>query len=112
MQILIRMLLQDDFLWSLRLAEWLVVRTSDHKVLGLNPAGGRIQLMTAMLHFTEPIIITFPSSLYDLNNVEKEVKDQPIIIIWLFGVCMLNVNTECSNATTSDNSEIFFPCDL
>ena len=46
-----------------------MVRTYDHKVLGLNPAGGRIQLMTEVLHFTEPIIITFPSSPYDLTLV-------------------------------------------
>ena len=55
-------------------------RTSDHKVPGLNPAGGRIPLMTVVLHFTEPIIITFLSSRYDLDNVEREVKHQPIII--------------------------------
>ena len=31
---------------SVRLAEWLALSTLDHKVLSLNPAGGRIQLMT------------------------------------------------------------------
>ena len=35
-----------------------MVLTSDHKVLGSNPAGGRIQLMTTALHCTE---------LYDLT---------------------------------------------
>ena len=58
-----------------------MVRISDQKVLDLNPAEGRIQLMTVVLHFTEPIIITFPSSRCDLNDVEQEVKQQPIIII-------------------------------
>ena len=28
------------------MAEWLVLSTSDHEVLGLNPTGGGIQLMT------------------------------------------------------------------
>ena len=33
------------------------------------------------LHCTEPFIITLPSSRYDLNNVERDVKHQTIIII-------------------------------
>ena len=33
------------------------------------------------LHCTEPNIITLPSSLYDLNNVERDVTHQTIIIL-------------------------------
>ena len=32
------------------------------------------------LHCTEPFIITLPSSQYDLNNVERDVKHQTTII--------------------------------
>ena len=44
----------------------------DHEVLSLNPARGRIQLMT----------VWHVIALYDLNNVERDVK-HPILIIKL-----------------------------
>ena len=47
-------------------------------------AGGGILLMTKALHSTEPFIITLPSSQYDLNIVERDIKYQ-IIIITLSG---------------------------
>ena len=59
---------------------WLALPTSDHIVPGLNLAGGRIQLMTMACHCTEPVIVILPSSQYDLNNVECDVKHQTIII--------------------------------
>ena len=36
-----------------------------------------------MLYCMEPSIITFPLSQYDLNNVERDVKHQIIIIIMI-----------------------------
>ena len=35
---------------SIQVSEWLALPTSDHKVLGLSPAGDRIQYMTVW-HF-------------------------------------------------------------
>ena len=49
---------------SVRVTEWLKLMTSYHKVLGLNPAGGRIQLMTLWLFVAQSIII-LPLSRYD-----------------------------------------------
>ena len=44
---------------SVRVAEWLALLTSDHKVPGLNPAGDQISAHDCMaLHWTEPIIIS------------------------------------------------------
>ena len=40
--------------------------------------------MTTTLHCTEPFIITFSSSRYDVNNVEREVKHQNVVVIWFF----------------------------
>ena len=50
--------------------------TSGHMVLGSNPAHG-----FTVCHCTEPFIVTLPFSRYDLNNVERPVKHQPIIDI-------------------------------
>ena len=57
------------------MAEWLELPTSDHKVPGLNPAGGVIQFMTLWCFISQPFIITFLLSWYHLN-VEKDVKHQ------------------------------------
>ena len=54
----------------------------DHKIPGLNPTGGRIKLMTVMLHCTEPFIVTPLLFQYDLSNDKKDVKHQRIIIIF------------------------------
>ena len=62
------------------MAEFLAFPTLDHEVLSLNLAGGRIQLMTAWGDCTEPLFITLSGSLYDLNDIEKDVKHQTIII--------------------------------
>ena len=35
--------------------------------------------MTTVLHYSEPFIFIIPSSQYDLNNVERDVKHQTII---------------------------------
>ena len=43
-------------------AEWLVLRTSDHKIRGLNPARGGIQLMTVWRFIAQSFIIILPSS--------------------------------------------------
>ena len=69
------------FTGSIGVVEWLAHQTLYYEVAGLNPAGGRmrIQLMTLMLHCIEPVIIILPSSQYDLNNVERDVKHQIII---------------------------------
>ena len=37
------------------------------------------------LHCTESLIVIFPSSQYDLNNVERDVKHRTIIIIYMDG---------------------------
>ena len=66
---------------SVQVMEWLVLATSYHEVLSLNPTGGRIQFMTVRLHCTVSFIIIRPSPGYDLNNVERDVKHQTIIII-------------------------------
>ena len=58
------------------MAEWLAHPTLDHEVLGSNPTRGDCMA----LHYTEPFIITFPSQ-YDLNDVERDVKHQTIIIL-------------------------------
>ena len=49
----------------------------NQKVLGLNPAGGRIQLMI-VLYCTELFITILSTSQYDLINVEMDVKCQII----------------------------------
>ena len=48
--------------------------TWDRKVPGSNPDEGGIHLMTTAFNCSEPYIITLPSSQYDLNNVERDVK--------------------------------------
>ena len=49
----------------------------NQKVLGLNPTGGRIQLMI-VLYCTELFITILSTSQYDLINVERGVKCQVI----------------------------------
>ena len=61
----------------LKLQDHLMVSISDFgsqcsAVLCLNPAGGGIQLITTVLHFTEPFIIIHPSSQYDFNPCHAE----------------------------------------
>ena len=60
-------------------SEAFMLLTSDHEVSDLNPAGDEIQLSDCMaLHCTESFISGLPSSLIDLNNVERDVKHQTI----------------------------------
>ena len=61
------------------MAEWLGHLTSDHMVLGSNFTGDGFQLMTVCC--LGPFIITPPSSQYNLNDVERDVKHQIVIII-------------------------------
>ena len=44
------------------------------QVLGLNPTGGRVQLTTVKHFIAQSFIITLPLSIYDLNNIERDVK--------------------------------------
>ena len=57
---------------------WLASPSLDHKVPGLR---WNSTCVCTTLHCTEPFIITLPSSRYDLNNVERDIKQQIIIII-------------------------------
>ena len=61
------------------MAEWLAPLTSDHKVQGSNPAGAGIQLMTVP-RFIAHFIDILPSSQYELNNVEMDVKHQGPVV--------------------------------
>ena len=54
---------------SIWVAKWLGLPTSDHEVSGLNPARGGIQLI-------------LPSSLYDLNNVKRNIKQLMSSVRW------------------------------
>ena len=77
-------LLSVGMVWRyLQTSRWLSgsIRASDFGFygLGLNPTGGRIQLMTSALYCTKLFIIILPSSQYDINNVERDVKHQIII---------------------------------
>ena len=65
-------------IWSIWMARWLLLPILGHEVLGSKLAGGRIQFMTVWCHCTEPFIITLPSSRYDLHNVKRDVKHQPL----------------------------------
>ena len=60
-----------------------ILPTSDHKARSLNPAGGGGIQSRTVWHFicSEPFIITFLSSQYDLDSIERDVKHQIIIII-------------------------------
>ena len=58
-------------------AERLALPASDHDVPGSNPAEDGSLLYGASL----PFKISRPLSRYDLNNVEREVNHQNIIII-------------------------------
>ena len=61
-----------------RTAEWLALPTPDHEIPGSNPTRGGIKPMS-IRHFTAHII-TFPSSRYDLDNVERDIKHQTFIL--------------------------------
>ena len=50
---------------------------------GSKSAEGRIQLMSAQYFISQPFIIILPLSPYDLNNVERDVKHQITIIIYV-----------------------------
>ena len=60
------------------------------QVQGLNPAASGIHLMTAPHFVAQPFNIALPSLQYDLNNVERDVKHQTIIIMFE------NMGTICS----------------
>ena len=66
--------------------------TSIRKVQGSNSTEGGIQLLTTTLHCTDSLLFinTFSLSLYNLNNVERDVKHQIIIeiVILLFNPFM------------------------
>ena len=74
------LLRQHAFVSRVRVAERLTLPTSNHEVPGSNSAGGGIPLMTTAPHCTEPSIAILPSSRYDLNNVERDVKHKIVII--------------------------------
>ena len=54
---------------------------NDYEILGLNPTEGGIHLMTVWCFIAQSFFITLPSSRYDLNNVERGMKQQNIIVI-------------------------------
>ena len=58
---------------------WLVLSASDHEVLGLNLAGGRIQLMIVRCFISQSFLLSPFHHLDDLNNVERDIKCQTII---------------------------------
>ena len=60
------------------MTDWLAFPTSDQKFSYSNPAYDCMAL-----HYTEPFIIIFPSSRYDLNDVERDVKHQPALMAQL-----------------------------
>ena len=62
------------------MVKWLVLSSLDQEAPSLNPAGGRSQLDCMVLCCTEPFIIILPLSLYDLNNIERDLKYQTIRI--------------------------------
>ena len=47
----------------------------------MNPTGGGMELMTMAFHCTGPFIISLLASPYDLDNVERDVNHQLIIVI-------------------------------
>ena len=60
------------------MAEWLALLTPDHEVPGLNPAGRK---SSAHVVCRKPCFITLSLSQDDLDNVERDVKHQIVIII-------------------------------
>ena len=66
---------------SVRVAEWVALLTPDIEVPGSSPTRGGFQLITVRRFIAQSFIITFTSSLYGLNNTERDVKHQTIIII-------------------------------
>ena len=81
------------------MADLLALPTLDHDVLGLNPVGGRILLLSVALHCTEPFVISIPLSLYDLNNVERGVKHQMVIFQNCFAQEVTVNQKLCKNIT-------------
>ena len=63
-------------------------------ILGLNATGSGCKAH----HCTEPFIITLPSSRYDLNDVQRDVKHQTIIIQYTH----LKLNLKRLSSTTAD----------
>ena len=65
------------------MAEWLGLLTSYHVVPDSVPVGNGIQLMTVRHIITLSLSLSpfHRLSQYDLNNVERDVKHQTIIII-------------------------------
>ena len=51
-----------------------------NKIPYSNPKGQNSALDYMAVHYTEPFIITLPSSWYDLNNVERDLKYQILIL--------------------------------
>ena len=64
------MLSSYQYYQKVRATEWLALPTSDHEVLGSNPAGGVILLMTVRRVIAQSFIITPLKSQHVLNNVE------------------------------------------
>ena len=60
------------------MAEWLALSTLDHEVLGLHEVDFSSDCI--VFHRIEPFIITLPSSRYDINNVERDIKHKIVII--------------------------------
>ena len=88
--------------------------TSGHEVSGLNSAVDGIQLMTTAHHCTEPFIIPLLSSRYDLNNVEREVKHQVIIIVTILANTenqLITRNNVQYNLNGSNPDGLFTPDD-
>ena len=60
------------------MAEWLALPMSDHKVLGSNPAGGRIQLMTVWCILEQSHSLS-PFRYLNMTILERDMKHQIII---------------------------------
>ena len=75
---------QHPYILCKRPCGGLAVPTSDHGVSGWNPTGGEI-LCEPKWHFiAQPFKFSLPSSWYDWNTVEKDVKPQTIIILCIY----------------------------
>ena len=65
--------------------KWFALPTSDDEVPGSNLAEDGIQLMTVRRFTAQNLSLSpFCLSQYDFNNVERDIKDQTIIISHLF----------------------------
>ena len=92
-------------------AKWLAFMTLDQEVLGSNSRWNSVHDYMALL-CTEPFIIILLSSRYDLNNTERNVKYQTIIIIYNYtrsklclwggmGYTMFTLSIQCSSVFRS-----------